>query len=138
MICPTFNLGIVNSEWVAPPSDLKGLVAMPNGIMAGFSGNNICFSEPFFPHAWPIRYRLATNFSIVSMGRYGQTLIVTTKGFPYAVVGARPDSANLEIWKNGILLTSVANGEIATINAEMYACCLNDTTLPNYFSNRNL
>lgn len=92
VICPTFQVGVVNSEWVAPPSDLKGLIALPNGIMAGFSGNNICFCEPFFPHAWPIRYRLAANFTIVSLGSYGQTLIVTTKGFPYAIVGARPDA----------------------------------------------
>lgn len=92
VICPSFINGIVNSEWVAPPSDLRGLIALPNGIMAGFSGNNICFCEPFFPHAWPIRYRLTANFDIVSLGRYGQTLIVTTKGFPYAVAGVRPDA----------------------------------------------
>lgn len=92
VICPSFTQGIVNSEWVAPPSDLRGLIALPNGIMAGFSGNQICFSEPFYPHAWPIRYRLAMNYPIVSMGRYGQTLIATTKGFPYAIVGVRPDS----------------------------------------------
>lgn len=92
VICPSFINGIVGSEWTAPPSDLTGLIALPNGIMAGFSGNNLCFSEPFFPHAWPIRYRLATNYPIVSLGHYGQTLIVTTQGFPYAVIGARPDS----------------------------------------------
>lgn len=92
VICPTFTLGVVGSEWIAPPSDLAGLIALPNGIMAGFSGNNICFSEPFYPHAWPSRYRLAANFAIVSLGAYGQTLIVTTKGFPYAVTGVRPDA----------------------------------------------
>jgi hypothetical protein len=92
VICPTFIPGVVGSEWVAPPSDLTGLIALPNGIMAGFSGNQVCFSEPFFPHAWPIRYRLATNFPIVSLGRFGQTMIVTTNGFPYAVTGARPDA----------------------------------------------
>lgn len=97
VICPTFIPGIAGSEWVAPPSDLKGLIALPNGMMAGFSGNLICFCEPFRPHAWPLRYRLATNFDIVSMGRYGQTLIVTTKGFPYAVVGSRPDSMAMAV-----------------------------------------
>lgn len=97
VICPSFINGVVNSEWVAPPSDMKGIIQLPNGIMAGFSGNNICFSEPFFPHAWPIRYRLSTNFPIVSLGRYGQTLIVTTKGFPYAVSGARPDSMAMAV-----------------------------------------
>lgn len=92
IICPTFINGVVGSEWVAPPSDLTSLIALPNGIMAGLSGNQICFSEPFFPHAWPIRYRLTSNFVCVSLGRFGQTLIVATKGFPYAISGARPDS----------------------------------------------
>ena len=92
VICPSFINGVVGSEWIAPPSGLKSLIALPNGIMAGFSGNLICFCEPFRPHAWPLRYQLATNYPIVSLGAYGQTLIVTTKGFPYAVIGSRPDS----------------------------------------------
>jgi len=92
VICPTFTPGVIGSEWVAPPSDLTCLIALPNGIFAGASGNLICFSEPFFPHAWPIRYRQAANFNIVSLGAYGQTVIATTKGPPYALVGARPDS----------------------------------------------
>ena len=100
VICPSFTNGVVNSEWVAPPSDLTGLVALPNGIMAGFSGNLICFSEPFYPHAWPIRYRLATNFQIVSMGAFGQSIVVTTKGFPYLVTGARPDSMSMSMIEN--------------------------------------
>lgn len=95
VVCPTFIPGIVGSEWIAPPSDLTGLIDLPNGMMAGFSKNLICFCEPFFPHAWPTRYQLAANFSIVSMGRYGQTLIVTTKGFPYAVSGQRPDAMSM-------------------------------------------
>jgi hypothetical protein len=97
VICPTFQVGVVGSEWVAPPSDMKGLIALPNGIMAGFSGNLICFSEPFHPHAWPVRYRLATNYEIVSLGHYGQTLVVTTKAFPYAVIGARPDMMSMAL-----------------------------------------
>lgn len=95
VICPTFVPGLVGSEWVAPPSDMKGLLTLPNGILVGFSGNLICFSEPFYPHAWPIRYRLATNFNIIGMGHYGQTLIVATKGFPYAVTGSRPDAMSM-------------------------------------------
>lgn len=92
VICPSFTLGVVGSQWVGPPSDLTNIIALPNGIMAGFSGNLICFCEPYFPHAWPVRYQLAVTYKIVSLGAYGQTLIVTTKGFPFAVTGARPDS----------------------------------------------
>lgn len=95
VICPTFQVGVVGSEWIAPPSDMKGIIALPNGMMAGFSGNLVCFCEPFFPHAWPLRYKLATNFDIVGLGVFGQTLIVTTKGYPYAISGARPDSMSM-------------------------------------------
>jgi hypothetical protein len=34
-----------------PPDGLRGLVGMANGIMDGFVGNQICFCEPFKPHA---------------------------------------------------------------------------------------
>src|SRR5665811_1003907 len=92
IICPSFINGIVGSSFDPPPSDMIGLIALPNGIMAGFSGNILCFCEPYKPWAWPVRYRLATVYPIVSLGVYGQTLIVTTNGFPYAVRGVRPDS----------------------------------------------
>lgn len=95
VICPTFIPGVVGSEWIAPPSDMKGLISLPNGMMAGFSSNRICFCEPFRPHAWPTRYQLVSNFDIVSLGAYGQTMIVTTKGFPYGIVGARPDTMSM-------------------------------------------
>jgi hypothetical protein len=97
MICPSFINGLVGSEFVAPPSDMKGLIALPNGIIAGFSGNILCFCEPYKPWAWPLRYGLATVYPIVSLGVYGQTLIVTTKGFPYAVRGVRPDSMTMSM-----------------------------------------
>lgn len=96
VICPSFIPGVVNSEWVAPPATLSNIVALPNGIFAGFSGNQVCFSEPFYLHAWPIRYRLTTEYPIVSLGVFGQTLIVTTKGFPYAITGSRPDAMSMQ------------------------------------------
>lgn len=92
VICPSFTPGVVGSEWVAPPSDMHSLIGLPNGMMAGLSGNIVCFCEPYRPHAWPLRYRLALNFRGVGLGAYGNTLIAVTDGFPYAIVGPRPDS----------------------------------------------
>lgn len=91
-ICPTFINGVVGSSFDPPPSDLKGLIALPNGMMAAFSGNTVCFCEPYMPYAWPVRYRLAMNYAIVSLGVFGNTLVVTTKGPPYFIIGVRPDS----------------------------------------------
>jgi hypothetical protein len=72
-------------------------VSLPNGILVGFSKNLICFSEPYLPYAWPVRYRLATNFPIVSLGVFGNTVVITTLGYPYAVRGVRPDAMSMEV-----------------------------------------
>ena len=75
-----------------PPDDLAGLISIPNGMMVGFSGNQLCFSEPYQPHAWPQKYRLTTPFPIVGLGAYGTTVVAGTTGYPYVVSGNSPDS----------------------------------------------
>ncbi|CAB4134808.1 hypothetical protein UFOVP275_18 [uncultured Caudovirales phage] len=76
----------------APPSDLAGLIALPNGMMVGFSGKQLCFSEPYQPHAWPVKYRLTASYQIVGLGAYGTTIVAGTAGYPYVVSGNSPDS----------------------------------------------
>lgn len=86
------NLGevIPSKTWDMPPSDMQGLTLMANGIMAGFSGKDVCFSEPFIPHAWPAGYRLQTDFPIVGIGAFGSSLFVGTTGYPYIITGVDP------------------------------------------------
>lgn len=83
--------------WAEPPADLKGLIALPNGIMAGFIGNTLYFCEPYQSHAWPIEYQRSVEYEIVALGVFGQTLVVLTKGFPYFASGA--DSASMSVQK---------------------------------------
>lgn len=78
--------------WNEPPTDLKGLVAMPNGILAGFRGNQVWFSEPYYPHAWPEGYMLTVDYPIVGLGVYETTLVVLTTKFPYLISGVSPTS----------------------------------------------
>lgn len=78
--------------WTTPPAGLKGLVAMPNGILAGFEGNQIYFSEPYYPHAWPDIYALTVDYPIVGLGVYENTLVVLTTKFPYLISGVSPAS----------------------------------------------
>lgn len=75
-----------------PPSDLKGIIAMPNGMVAGFRNNEVWFCEPYLPHAWPSIYTLAVENEIVGLGVVGQSLIVCTTGSPYAISGVNPAS----------------------------------------------
>jgi hypothetical protein len=78
--------------WVAPPSDLEGMVAMPNGIIAGFRANEVWFSEPYRPHAWPPIYTLALAGEIVGLGVIGQSLVACTRVSPYVISGVNPAS----------------------------------------------
>lgn len=84
-----------SKDWIAPPTDMAGLTMMANGIMAGFSGKDVCFSVPFAPHAWPIAYRLQTDFPIVGIGAFGSSLFVGTTGFPYIITGVDPEAMTM-------------------------------------------
>lgn len=86
---------IPSKEWEMPPADMAGLTIMANGIMAGFTGKDVCFSEPFVPHAWPSSYRLQTDFPIVGIGAFGASLFVGTTGYPYIINGVDPSQMTM-------------------------------------------
>ena len=92
---------IPSTDWIAPPDDdtslypdgpMKGLIALQNGIFAGFTGNRICFSEPYQPHAWPANYRIGLEEQIVGMKATSNGLIVGTQSTPYLVTGTDPSA----------------------------------------------
>ena len=91
---------LATTDFDPPPPDLLGLTAMPNGILAGFSGNQVCFSEPYQPHAWPVKYRYALKLppggSIVGLGSFGNSLLVLTTGEPYVLTGTHPSMMSME------------------------------------------
>lgn len=82
--------------YLMPPGKLKGLIAHPNGFMVGFDGNDLYFSEPWKPYAWPIKYSLSCVFEIVSVGIFGSTIVVGTKGYPYIVTGSHPGGMSMD------------------------------------------
>lgn len=83
---------ITSLYYTPPPSDLQGIVAMPNGMLAGFRGSEIWFCEPYLPHAWPDVYVLTTEFPIVGLGVFGNSLVVGTTKQPYLITGSSPTS----------------------------------------------
>lgn len=90
-----FGEVIPSRAYNAPPDDLTGLVGMPNGMMAGFVGRDIYFSEPWLPHAWPEAYVLTCDYDIVALGALGTSLIIMTKGNPYLAQGTSPSSMQM-------------------------------------------
>lgn len=78
--------------WLPPPATLAGLTNLPNGIMAGFTGRDVYFCEPYRPHAWPVQYMQSLDFPVVGLGRMDTTLAVLTTGTPYFIQGSSPDA----------------------------------------------
>lgn len=92
------NLGVAipSLTYTPPPAGLKGLIAMPNGILAGFTGNQVWFSEPYLPHAWPVAYMMTVGAPIVGLGVFGQSLVVCTTQTPYILTGSQPGAMSQE------------------------------------------
>jgi hypothetical protein len=79
-----------SEEFDLPPDDLRGIIALPNGVMAGFSKNQLCLSAQNRPHAWPVGNRLITDTDIVSIANIDTTVVVGTESFVYSASGNDP------------------------------------------------
>lgn len=95
---PPFRINSVASTVTSlvlkgPNPYLRGLVGMPNGIMAGFIDNFVAFCDPYHPYAWPVEYQIPLDALVTGLGVFGQTLFVGTTGNPYLISGA--DSASM-------------------------------------------
>lgn len=97
---PAAELGevIPSYTWYPPPDDtyssgpLLGLIGIPNGSLAGFTGQELCFTPPYLPHAWPFEYRYPVGEDIVAIALAEQGVLVLTKGFPQLAMGNDPAS----------------------------------------------
>jgi hypothetical protein len=79
-----------SEQWDMLPGDAVGLTALPNGVFCAFRNNELLFSEPGLPHAWPVDYRRSVDFDIVGLGAMGTEVFVGTKGTCYVVSGTDP------------------------------------------------
>ena len=79
-----------SDDWDLPPDDLRGILALPNGVMVGFSKNQLCLSAQNHPHAWPIIYRLTVDTNIVGLGNVDTTVVIGTESFVYVASGSDP------------------------------------------------
>ncbi len=95
---PDSSLGEVlpSIEWDGAPAGIKGIIPLPNGALAGFVDNLLCFSVPKYPHAWPVSYQKSTEKPIVGLGAFGTTVVVLTEGQPYLAVGNDPSNVVME------------------------------------------
>lgn len=111
--------GILEKDWwKAPNGNMKGIIAFPGGIQAGFYGNTLAFCEPNVPSAYPEAYRYTFNSDIVAIGVVGNMVVVATEGYPNVVTGTHPDSmaqGELEVFQSCVSkrgLVSLFNGVV--------------------------
>lgn len=83
---------IPSLELYAPPNTLDGIVALPNGVVAGFSGFDVYFSEPYMPHAYPPSYMQSVDAQVVGLAAMESSLLVLTNHYPYIVSGTHPST----------------------------------------------
>lgn len=84
------DIALETDEYDAPPDNLQGLVAIQNNVLAGFVANEIYFSEPNKPHAWPVSYKVTIEPNIVGLAAVNGALLVLTESYPYVISGADP------------------------------------------------
>ena len=106
--------------WTTPPTDLKGLISVAGGFMAGFVGRTVRLSVPYFPHAWPEDYSYAVEDDIVGLGTFGNTVVVCTQGRAALLVGQTPDVMSLQKLE-GVQPCLSARSIVSTSGAVMYA-----------------
>ena len=106
--------------YLPPPTGLKGLMSLPNGILCAHKGNELWFSEAYKPHAWPPSYVKPLAHTIVGSLASGAGAIVTTVAEPYFVYGVSPDSmstALVNVDQAGVSPWSIAVVDGAVIYA---------------------
>ena len=81
-----------SDDYDEPPMELKGLTAVQNSILCGFVGNQLYFSEPGLPHAWPAKFALTFESNIVGVASVMGYILVLTEKYPYHVSGNSPET----------------------------------------------
>jgi hypothetical protein len=92
--CPSLNYNV-------PPNELSGMIDIQNGIMAGIAADQVCFTQPYQPHAWPVAYRYSFATNPIAIGAFGQSVIVLTSGMPSLLTGSDPSSMSQDVITHG-------------------------------------
>ena len=105
-------------DWEPPLAGLKGLINMPNGLVAGFVGRDVYFCEPYRPYAWPSIYAQTLDYQIVGLGRMDTTLAVLTEGVPYLIQGSSPEG--MVVVKSDLEQACVSKRSIVSMDGYVY------------------
>lgn len=81
-----------STDYAMPPTDLKHLTGLWNGMMAGITGNAVRYSEQYKPHAWPVAYETLCQDTPIALAVFQKNLLILTTGRPRLVYGSAPEA----------------------------------------------
>ncbi len=73
-----------------PPVDGRNILALPNDVMVMSVGNQVCPSVQGRPHAYPVDYRVTTDYDIVALAAIDTTVYALTESHAYMIIGSNP------------------------------------------------
>lgn len=105
---PNSALGevLMSSEWDGPPIGVKGLISLPNSVLACYIDNILCLSASKYPHAWPASNQYFVDRPIIGLGSFGTSVVILTDGVPYIAIGNDPGNMAMEKLDMGFACTS--------------------------------
>ncbi len=105
------NEPISSTYFYASPANLSGLIALPNGILMAWRGNELWFCEAYKPWAWNPNNTKPLTHVVVGAIAHGSGAVVTTLANPFLVSGVSPDSmtaARINVSQAGVSKWSIA------------------------------
>lgn len=101
---------IQTRDFYPPPQNLRGIVAMPGGVLAGFIGTTVYFSQPYLPYAWKPSTTQALENRVIGACPYENGLYVTTTAHPILITGYSPETMSSQ--KIPAIQAGVSKGSI--------------------------
>lgn len=81
---------IFSRDFYPPPQTLRGICALPCGVLVGFKDNEIWFSEPYLPYAWKPSNTQTVQNKVIGLCPYENGVYVTTTAHPVLISGVNP------------------------------------------------
>ena len=107
--------------WRVPSQKLKMLTGAGNNGYAAFDGNELRFSQPLYPYAWPDALSHVLEYEIVGIARSSVHLYVFTKG-PVYYMSLEDVTASVPVKMEGIYPCLSARGIVSVPGGCVFPC----------------
>ena len=83
---------LISTLWDRPPGDMHSLGVLPNGFLFGASGQEVCVSESYRPHAWNAFNRVPVGEKVIGTGQLNGAIVALTARNPFLITGSNPSA----------------------------------------------